>query len=182
MTARRTGALLLLTLAALSASAQESGLPPFRLEDQFGSAHSDAEFRGAILVLLAGDREGSKHTRAWKEALKAALSGVPGAEGVRFAGLADLRGVPGFLQGMVRSRFPKEPERWVMLDWEGLFGKDYGLERGVCTVLVFDAEGRLVHRAGGKEPDPKGVEAAAAAVRALLAQPAPPRAGDRAIR
>jgi hypothetical protein len=173
MRARRTGALFLLALAALASSAQQAVLLPFSLQDQFGTAHSDAEFRGEVLVLLAGDREGSKHTRAWKEALKAALSGVPGAEGVRFAGLADLRGVPGFLRGMVRSRFPKEPERWVMLDWEGLFGKGYGLERGACTVLIFDAQGRFAHRTSGKEPDPKAVEAAAAAVRALLATPRP---------
>lgn len=148
MTAARTGTLFLLALAALASSAQQA-------------------------VLLAGDREGSRHTRAWKEALKAALGGVPGADRVRFAGLADLRGVPGFMRGAVRARFPKEPERWVMLDWEGLFGKGYGLERGACTVLVFGADGRLAHRGGGKEPGPEAVEAAAAAVRALLAPPRP---------
>ncbi|MFQ5499032.1 MAG: hypothetical protein ACE5FH_05120 [Candidatus Zixiibacteriota bacterium] len=56
---------------------------------------------------------------------------------------ADTRGVPFFLKGMVRGKFPKEEESYILLDWKGKLAKAYDFEEKKCNILVFDVGGSL---------------------------------------
>ena len=63
-----------------------------------------------------------------------------------FVGISDLRGVPSFLKGFVRGKFPKEKDNRVLMDWKGVFAKQYEWQKGACNILIFSAEGVLVHQ------------------------------------
>ena len=88
--------------------------------------------------------------------------------------VAKVTGVPFFLKGTVRGKFPKDEDGWLLLDWKGQFHKSYGLAPETCNALVFDATGRLVHRASGQEPGAGAVDAVVQSLRAEL----PERTGN----
>jgi len=52
----------------------------------------------------------------------------------------------------VKGKFPKEPEKWALVDWKGEFAKRYGWTKDEANILVFGAAGRLVAQAHGLEP------------------------------
>ena len=60
--------------------------------------------------------------------------------------VADLRGVPFFLKGFVRGKFPKERDQWVLLDWKGAFFTTYDLQSGVCNILLFSPAGHILQK------------------------------------
>ena len=78
------------------------------------------------------------------------------------------KGVPFFLKGMVRGKFPQEPGEWVLLDWKGRFAKAYEWVEGESNILVFDAGGALVHQTHGTEVVAAQVERVCSELRALL--------------
>jgi hypothetical protein len=65
-------------------------------------------------------------------------------DAVTVLNVADVRGVPFFLKGMVRGKFPKEPGKWMLLDWKGKFAKAYHCVKDSCNILLFDDDGNLV--------------------------------------
>jgi len=155
-------------IALGAAGAAPERLPAFEMEDQFGEVHTDADFRGGIVVFLVSDREGSRFNRLWSEALREKAQGRMEREAFRIVGAAHLKGVPKFMRGPVKNRFPRERERWVLLDWEGFFDGTYGLAEGASNLLVFDAGGRLIHRTSGRKPDQDEVESLLQSIRASL--------------
>lgn len=144
----------------ISAAAQEplqSGtrvigveLIDFELEDQFGEVYSDRGYRQGILVVVGADRGGSQFTGAWSAAIREALAASGQAPQLRMVGLAHTKGVPRFLRGFVRRRFPQSSDSWVLLDWKGVFAGAYGFEPQSANVLVFMG-GVLLHQTFGRE-------------------------------
>ena len=158
---RRTWLVTIVWIAALllpGASRSGSGeLIEFRIQDQFDRIHTDAELRGRIVLIFGTDKNGSRFGGAWAEALRKSLSSRVSSDAVAWVDIADLRGVPFFVKGSVKKKFPREIENWVLLDWQGTFAKAYELEQDVCNILLFDRDGRVVRRTGQTEVDPEVV-------------------------
>lgn len=135
------------------ADAQRSTLNPFKIKDQFDAEYMRTDFIGQICVWIGSDKDGSEYNEIWGNALKDSLLGDPGGESVRFVGISDLRGVPSFMKGFVRGKFPKEKDNRVLMDWKGVFAEQYEWQEGACNILVFSAEGVLVHQTAAKRMD-----------------------------
>ena len=164
----------LLSLAVLGLSlvlpvrAQESQVLNFVLEDQFGDVHRSSDVSGRIVVLIGADRVGSQFTGAWNQAIHDSLGDHPQYGRIAHLAHANLRGVPFFLKGMIRSKFPQEPDGWVLMDWKGILPKTYGFAPKSANVLVFAPDGTLVHHASGREPDDETLRELVGALRELL--------------
>lgn len=127
------------------ARAADSSLISFEMEDQFKQVHSDSAFRGAPVIVLVANKGGSKYSRQWSPALRDSLVAWSWTD-VKVLGVAHMAGVPFFLKGMVKGKLPKEPAKWMLLDWKGKFYKAYECTKDTCNVLLFDAESRLRFR------------------------------------
>lgn len=165
---------VLLSLAppvAAPAAEQEQSLVDFEIEDQFGREYRASDYGDRVLVILASDREGSRYNPIWGRAIQDAVREEPGFERLAMLGLADLGGVPRLIRGMVRRAFPKERERAVLLDWQGVIDEAYGLESGHSNILLFAPGGRLIYRAAGRDLDEALLEQITSALRSELAAP-----------
>jgi hypothetical protein len=147
---------------------QDHTLIPFKLEDQFGRTHTEAECAGRVTVVLGSDRGGSRYTAQWLAGVRNAMQGATNAEQVRTFGVANVRGVPPFLRRVVTAVLPKSKDAEVLLDWEGRFATAYDFGVNCCTVLVADATGRVVLRTSGREARPELVAEVARTLRSLL--------------
>jgi hypothetical protein len=166
---KRTALLVLFfVLAAPVAYAEDSGLLPFELKDQFNQKYTEKNFLGKVSVWIGSDRDGSVYNPMWGEALNQSVQDLELAEAVHFVGVADLRGVPFFLKGFVRGKFPQKKERWVLMDWQGVFSKKYSFQAGVSNILVFSSTGDLVYRTTGEEPDKVKVDSIAGYIKGAL--------------
>lgn len=137
--------------------AAEATLIRFEIADQFDRPHSDADFRGRLLVLVGSDRKGSRYQGAWVRELRALIGERGSPDAVRLIEAADLRGVPFFVKGSVKRKFPSDERQWVLMDWKGMFARAYEFEPDACSVLLFDRGGELLHRAAGQDPDRKAL-------------------------
>ena len=141
----------------LPARAQDSRVLELELEDQFRNVHRSSEVSGRIVVLIGADRVASQFAGAWNQAIYDSLGDHPRYGQIAHLAHANLRGVPLFLKGMIRSRFPQEPDGWVLMNWKGTLPKTYGFTPESVNALVFSADGTLVHHASGSEPDEEAV-------------------------
>ncbi|MDH3216986.1 MAG: hypothetical protein OEN01_11970 [Candidatus Krumholzibacteria bacterium] len=78
------------------------------------------------------------------------------------------RGVPFFVKGSVKKKFPREADKWVLLDWKGKFAKAYATKKDVCTIMLLDQEGVVRYRRSVTELDSEIVHKFAAEVKKLL--------------
>ncbi len=146
----------------------ESSLISFEVKDQFDRVYTDGQFRGSILVSIGSDKDGSKYNEIWTQAIYDSLKGEENFDRIRFLGVADVRGVPFFLKGYVRGKFPKEKEKWVLLDWKGVFAKAYEFEPEMSNVAIFSPGGALVHRTSGQTIDKHKLATVLAKLRSLM--------------
>jgi len=164
--------LLILTLGCLASGlpvcAQEPSLVDFELEDQFGNVHRRADVEGTIVLLIGSDKGGSSFNGLWGSAIHEALENHPQYGQISQLAYSDLRGVPFFLKGMIRSKFPENPDNWALMDWKGILAETYEFERKNSNILVFDPRGRLMHHAFGRELDEKTLDETVAILGALL--------------
>ena len=160
----------ILLFAISTAVAQPDRLIPFQIKDQFDRKYTEQHFLGKVVVLVGSDRDGSPFNEIWAVAIRDSLKDHEYFDKLFFAGLSDLRGVPFFLKGFVRGKFPKEKQRWVLMDWKGKIPQAYGFRKQASNVLVFDAEGKLVHRTSGREPEQAKLDAILAVLRKILTE------------
>lgn len=137
----------LVVLAPGPGIAQDSTLISFKLEDQFERPYTDQDFRNRILVVIGADKDGSQYAGLWGEAINETLSQQPNDKQITLIGLSDLRGVPFFLKGYVRGKFPKEDAGWMLMDWKGRFADAYQFEQECSNILIFDQQSRLIYQA-----------------------------------
>jgi len=169
--------ILPLTLLA-SVSATATDLPPaptdtlitFTIPDQFDTEHTEAEFAGKVMLFMWGDREGSDHMRRWGKQLIKKLRNDIEAGQVGMRSVAHVQGAPSFIHGMIKGRFPKEPEKWALMDWDGLFKQHYGMLDDHCNLIVFDSAGRLIYRTAVTKLKQDVLDEVLAAVRSGIEQ------------
>ncbi len=168
-------AAFLLTVAALITGlpsfADELQLLNFELEDQFNNVHRHDDVRGTIVLLIGSDGGGSQFNGAWGEAIDEALEDHPGYDQISHLAYADLRSVPFFLKGFIRSKFPKNPAQWALMDWKGVIAKTYAFTPKASNILVFARDGTLVYQASGTEPVDADLDGAVEALIGLLQEP-----------
>ena len=161
---------ILFLLLVSSLPAQEEQLIDFDIQDQFKNDHRDEDFAGAVIVVLCSDKGGSKYNEAWGHALTDSLRQKSQLPNVKFLPVADLRGVPFFLKGFVRGKFPKDSTRWVLTDWKGKFAKAYELEKDACNIVIFDRSGRFYYKAAVYDMDYSLLSVILTKIRNLLAE------------
>lgn len=151
--------------------AEESHLVGFELEDQFDRVYTDDDFRGRILIVVAGDRKGSEFNPLWLEAIPAALQGDTDPDQLEFVSMANLKGAPFFVRGMIKRSFPEDRNQWVILDWKGVFAKAYQFEEDKCNILVFGSDQLLAHQAVVTEVEEESLAAIVAVIYRLVGTP-----------
>ncbi|NKB67676.1 MAG: hypothetical protein GKR89_11485 [Candidatus Latescibacteria bacterium] len=152
------------------ATAQDSTLVAFKLKDQFNREYSDKTWAHQLLVVIGSDRDGSQYNEPWGRALRDSLSTRAQGAKVHLVGLSDLRGVPFFLKGLIKSKFPQERDHWVLMDWGGLFPKTYRFVEKHCNILVFAPSGRLVWQTAVTQVQPTQMQSLLAALDKQLDQ------------
>lgn len=115
-------------------------LPEFHLDDQFGREVGTEAYAGVPLIVVAGNREGAGGVALWTAALRAVI----GEDGdVDVLPVADLRGVPRMVRGLVGRLLPRDPAHWCALDWDGQLGAPIRGEHGPLVAASYDGSGRL---------------------------------------
>jgi hypothetical protein len=143
------------------------------MEDQFRNSYTHADFQDRVLVVIGTDREGAPVAENWGKALSESLQPEKDAGSLDLIGLANLRGIPFFLKGYVRGKFPQNASDWTLMDWQGLFADSYGFVKGNANVLVFDKKGVLLHQTHYDECRPDQVKSLITIIRSKLDGPHP---------
>jgi hypothetical protein len=141
-------ATLLLAVFSLAA-APSSQLPEFELVDPFGNTYSNTDLlgRSVLLVVTAPTLANEEEQRGWSDRLADLIQ----SDEARVVFLQDLE--PSWFEEMARERITEEiePEKEpiVLLDPDGSVRRRFGVEEGETVILVYGAEGRLLHVEGG---------------------------------
>ncbi len=166
---RISSALLILLLTAASSAHSVSSrllttMPDFVLEDQYERSWSSKNFRGGITVFVLSDRSGYEYTTNWTNGLVPRFKSAP----VRFVPVADLQTVPGFLKGLIRSKFREEFSYPVLMDWDGVLIDGFNMEEGYTNLIIVDKQGTVRHAVYGTG-SPGQVEAFAKRLEQIIA-------------
>lgn len=134
---------LVLGLALLTCAAH--GQPP-PLRDQFGIVgHLDSHL-GSVQVVIVISAKRLRRIKRWEKALRKHYDAVP------LLRVADVpRTAPVEYESVaakLRKRLPDHIN--VLIDLEGRWSGEYGLDTSVPNVLVFDVSGELVAKHVGK--------------------------------
>ena len=144
--------------------AQDSTLIEFELKDQFGRTYDQNGFEDQIIILLGADRQGSEFTDLWGTTLADSLRSYNILDQVVFVALADLRAVPKLMRGIIKSYFPDNQEKWVLMDWQGRFPIAYDFRPDHCNILIFNQNKKLIFQTAVTDYEESVAEKAIAAV------------------
>ena len=145
--------LLFVLLGPTYIQAQGLELIDFNIEDQFDRSHRHTEYCDKIVVIVGSDKDGSEFNQLWTSAIHESLKNNPNYNRIVFLPVADVRGVPFFLKGFVKGKFPQNKNSWVLLDWDGHFAKAYRFQSKSSNIVIFAADGKLLHSAYGRDVD-----------------------------
>lgn len=161
--------LTVLNLVLISPThAEQMQLLDFEIKDQFDNVHRRSDIQGQIVLLIGGDKDGSQFNGAWGDAIHKSLSDHPQYARISLLAHADLRGVPFFLKGYARGKFPQSADQYVLMDWKGVIANAYNFTPKSSNILVFAPNGALVHHASGREPSDETLVGVLSSIRKLL--------------
>jgi len=126
---------------------------PLVLTDQYDHGWQLSDLRGSVVVLIDGDREGSKFNGAWGRAVRDRYKDA-GSEELKIAYVAHLTAAPSFMRGFVKGKFISKdsthPSGRTLLDWKGIVAQKFGFRDNVSNVYVIDREGVLRYAGSGQ--------------------------------
>ncbi len=186
---------LSLALAAVAQPMRTAEPQPIAIamENQFEKKVELADHRGAVVILVYGDRKGTDACRKLGEQLHVtwhpdaagqmpakaqaapviALAGLRVGQAspeVRVIPVACCGKVPGPIRGAIRSQIAKgSPDVPVWLDFNDAMKANFTLTAGEPNVVVFDAESRLRMKINGT-PDAAALERLMKSVQGLRAE------------
>ena len=163
--------LLFVLLGPTCVQAQGLELIDFNIEDQFDRSHRYTEYRGKIVVIVDSDKDGSEFNPLWSSAIHESLKNNSNYNRIVFLPVADVRGAPFFLKGFVKGKFPQNKNSWVLLDWDGHFARAYRFQPKTSNIVIFDADGKLLHSAHGRDVDGATLAEIIATLRVVLNDP-----------
>lgn len=189
---RTLGAAVLFALAG-AAVAQPPATPALALEDQFDRKVDLGAYRGAVVILVYGDRRGTDACKALGEQLHVCwhpdakgqpparaqaapvvgLDGLPpgkAAPDVKVIPVACCGKVPGPIRGVIRTQIAKgAPDVPVWLDFADAMKANFGLTPGEPNLVVIDAAGRPRGKVNGT-PDAATLDGVVRTVQQLRAE------------
>lgn len=125
--------------------------PDFALHDQNGILFTLRQLEGHLVILIASNMEALDHNRQWGKAIREQYH-----DRVSILGVADIRGIPSIMAGMVNNFF-KDEEISILLDWEGYIFDACGLSKGVSNIVLIDRKGVIRYIYAG-EASKKAIE------------------------
>lgn len=140
----------------------------FTILDQFDEPHTEAALAGRVAVLLWADRKGSDHLQRWHKVIERKLRDEIEAGQVEVRMLGHTEGAPGFIRGMIKGRFPEDPQEWALMDWDGVFNAHYAPTADHVCPLVFGPDGRLLYQGATTRLNQADLDAVLAAVESGL--------------
>jgi len=126
----------------------------FHIQDQFKQVHTTSDYAGEVVIVIGSDKAGCDYDKLWSAELSQKLG-----DNASILPVAHMKGVPFFLKGFIRGKFPKQPENWILMDWGGKFNKAYNFEPGLANILVFNGQGEQIFKASAGELDKEIVSA-----------------------
>lgn len=147
-------------------------------EDQFGRRGATAELRGAVLVLVHGDRGSADAARRFGAAVHESIAGsakelLAPARRPLVIPVASFPEVPAIFRGTVRAAVrAAAADVAVWLDFTGRVRTLFELAQGTPAAIILDDAGRLVCVRQGPFPAAAATEVATLAMR-LAGAPAP---------
>ena len=143
--------LALVFIFVMNGISQERHLISFEIKDQLDKVYTDKDYDDQLIVVVGSDKSGKKYNPIWSDAILDAFENQEQKNQINIIGIANLKGVPFFLKGMIKGKFPKDHDNRILMDWKGQFAKAYLFESKVCNILVFDRNGTLVLKTHGKD-------------------------------
>jgi hypothetical protein len=140
-------------IPASNSLSQDSTLIRFQMKDQFNHVWSHNDFLGHVTIIVGSDRMGSQYNETWSFAIYDSLIKYGLTDSVKFLAVADIRGVPSLFRKFVKKKFPKEPNRWIIMDWEGEFSQAYHFTPSESNLILIDRSGRMHDKFSAKELD-----------------------------
>lgn len=134
---------LLLPIMSFS---QETKLFAFELRDQFKVEYTENSWPNSVLIFLGSNKAGNVYNHIWAKAIEDSTSVIFPESEIKQIGIANLRGLPFFLKGFIRGKFPKDKNVRILMDWGGSFSKAYNFEANQCNILIFDGKKNLVYQ------------------------------------
>ena len=113
--------------------------PSFELPDQFGTNHLITFPQPQPTVFIVADRKGSEQIATWVAALKAHSGGR-----LKIIGVANIRGAPGWVQGMIRKKFRKQYAYPILIDGSGKLPAWLHSQDDVANVFLLSPAGGLL--------------------------------------
>lgn len=132
-------------LLTLTEEKKERKAPEFSLSDQFKKRAEHSFPKDKWSVFFVAGRKGSDQIKDWATAIHERYG-----EHVEQVGIADVSGVPGPMQGLIRAVFRNTLDYPVLMDWEGNVSKKWGYEPGKVRVFVVSPEGDIIFSVDGE--------------------------------
>ncbi len=138
---------------AAQTTAIGSKVPDLALKDQYDHEAKLSDYKGQLILLVCGDRTGNQYMNNWTKEVRKQFPGPNRI--VTILPIANLKSVPGLLQGWVKGKFLKQtpdgkPNGPVLLDWKGDVARVFGFHDSVANVYLVDAAGVFRFSAFGK--------------------------------
>jgi len=124
----------------------------FNLKDQFDKTHTNTTLVGTNFILLGSDRKGGKYSPLWSKAIKESLKNEKWFNQFKIIRVANTKGAPKFIRKIIKSKFKKATTDIALLDWEGVFAKNYSWIKKINNIMIFNKVGKLLYRTTAKEP------------------------------
>ena len=123
----------------------ESPVNDVVLVDQHGKGDSLGAHRGRLVVALVVQSRRLRQLKGWELRIREALDDP---EAVHFLRVADIRPGRGTTRARVLSKLEGRvpPEVSILIDLAGEWREGLGLDTRKPNVLLFDVDGRLLHR------------------------------------
>lgn len=139
---------VLIVAASFLATAAQSRVENFGLKDQ-GDKYVEVNFPSdRPVVLIFGDRKGSKQIEGWSAPIFRKFDGK-----IYMFGIASLGGVPSYARGLVRRLIKRQTQFPVLLDWGGKVAANFGYEKDKALVVLIGKNGTVLMKETGAASD-----------------------------
>ena len=122
----------------------------FKLNDQFKKPHDQTFPKNKVSIFALADRKGSKQLEDWIAPFYERYT-----DQVDICGIANLKGVPGFMKPVLRKLFRKGVDYPVMMDWSGEVCEAFSYQPGVADIFILTKGGVLSYRTSGAVSEEK---------------------------
>jgi hypothetical protein len=117
----------------------------FELEDQFGELHTSDQVDSQYLILIGGDRRASEESRQWAATAHGFLTdSALNLASVQVVRVADLRGIPAAMKGLVSKKMRGRYSTPVLMDWHGDLAGRFGFQPNVANIALIEISGEIV--------------------------------------